>query len=300
MSNEISTFHHLGISTRDMAAAVRQYERLGFMFTPMSIPKIPLKPGGPPEALGVANRCAIFQNNYLEMLGVIDATRWASITSEQRGPFDIDKLLQRYQGLHVMHFSTDDLDAVRSRLEKDCLHPSEIRPFQRPVDTPDGTKMMRARSLSFPPDANPEALVQIAQHETRELVLQPRFMGHPNGALSISESIVCVEDLDRVAAKYSAYTAHSVRQTGHLRIIDLGLARIVVVHPKHLEDVMPGHVAPTVPFLAGFTITANLVAAADVLNHQGVGFQEYGGRILIRARDACGSAVLFESPNAQR
>ena len=141
MSNEISTFHHLGISTRDMAAAVRQYERLGFMFTPMSIPKIPLKPGGPPEALGVANRCAIFQNNYLEMLGVIDATRWASITSEQRGPFDIDKLLQRYQGLHVMHFSTDDLDAVRSRLEKDCLHPSEIRPFQRPVDTPDGTKM---------------------------------------------------------------------------------------------------------------------------------------------------------------
>jgi hypothetical protein len=234
------------------------------------------------------------------MLGVVDATRWASITSEQRGPFDIDKLLERYEGLHVMHFSTDDLDAVRSRLRKDGLDPSEIRPFQRPVETPDGTKVMRARSLSFPSDANPEALVQIAQHETRELVLQPRFMEHPNGARSVSESIVCVEDPDRVAAKYSAYTDHPVRQAGHLRIIDLGLARVIVVPPKHLEDVIPGHFAPMVPFLAGFTITANLTTAANLLKQRCIGFEEYGDRILVHARDACGSAVLFESPNAQR
>src|SRR5271154_4651490 len=116
MANDVDNFHHLGIVSRDMEAAVRQYERLGFIFTPISIPKVPLAPGGAPESLGVANRCSIFQNSFLEMLGVIDAPRWASITVEQRGPFDIDRPMRRYEGLHVMHFGTDDIAATRARL----------------------------------------------------------------------------------------------------------------------------------------------------------------------------------------
>jgi len=48
------------------------------------------------------------------------------------------------------------------------------------------SRMMRARCLSFPHGSNPEALLQIAQHETPELVLQPRYMQHPNGAISIT------------------------------------------------------------------------------------------------------------------
>ena len=63
---------------------------------------------------------------------------------------------------------------------------------------------------------------------------------------------------------------------------------------------IPGHFAPMVPFLAGFTITANLTTAANLLKQRCISFEEYGDRILVHARDACGSAVLFESPNAQR
>jgi hypothetical protein len=298
--HDIDTFHHLGIISREMAGAVRQYERLGFVLTPLSFPKIPLRAGAPPEPLGVANRHAIFEDNYLEILAVVDAERWASIPADQRGAFDIDKPLARYEGLHVMHFNAPDLEAVRTRLEQTGCHPSAIRPFERMVETPDGARLMRARSLSFPAAANPEALLQIAQHDTPELVLQPRFMRHPNGARSISEAIVCVNDPQAVAAKYAAYTAHRVRQDDGVTIVDLDTARIVVLDPAHVEMVLPDHAPPAVPCLAGFTVTADLDVAAGALDQRGVRMQRHGGRILVHARDACGSAVLFERVGAQR
>jgi catechol 2,3-dioxygenase-like lactoylglutathione lyase family enzyme len=300
MSDGLDNFHHLGVISRNLDAAVRQYERLGFAFTPVSLPRIPLTPGGASEALGVANRCAIFRDNYLEMLGVVDAARWAAITAEQRGPYDIDRPLRRYEGLHVLHFATDDIAAVYARLTAKNLLPTEIRPFQRPVDTIDGPQTMRARAFSFPPADNPEALLQIAQHDTPELVLQPRFMQHPNGAIALSEAIVCIAEPDGVAAKYAAYSAHSVRCSGHLRIVDLGATRLVVTDPDHLGEVLPGQAAPILPFLAGFTVAADLAAATSVLRRNGIGFKIHGDRIIVDARDACGSAALFERPNAGR
>lgn len=155
---------------------------MGFVFAPLTTPRIPLQTSGSLEPIGAGNRCAIFRNSYLEVLGVVDRERWSSITPEQRGPFDLDKPLSRYEGLHVLHLGTEDLESVRARLQHEGLQPSEIRPFQRLVDTLAGPKMMRAKTLHFPPGSNPEALVQIAQHETPELVLQSRYMRHPNGA----------------------------------------------------------------------------------------------------------------------
>jgi hypothetical protein len=69
MNSDINVLHHLGIISRDMEATVSQYERLGFVFTPLTVPRIPVEVGGNPEPIGAGNRCAIFRNNYLEVLG---------------------------------------------------------------------------------------------------------------------------------------------------------------------------------------------------------------------------------------
>ncbi|HEY4087325.1 MAG TPA: VOC family protein [Bryobacteraceae bacterium] len=297
MNNDIHILHHLGIISRNLKTAVDQYERLGFLFTPLTLPMIPLHAGANPEPIGAGNRCAIFRNNYLEILGVVDAGRWASITPEQRGPFDLDAPLERYEGLHVLHLGTEDLDAVRSRLLKHGLSPSDIRPFRRLVDTLDGPQMMRARTLSFPPGSNPEALFQIAQHETPELVLQPHYMQHPNGATSITGVIVCVHDPDSVANRYGLYAGRNLQKRGDLRVIDLGPSRIIVVSPDHLQALLPGQTAPTVPFLAGFAVSSNLDTTKQALNDRRIEFQIHGGRILVSARDGYGASVLFEDVN---
>jgi hypothetical protein len=107
------------------------------------------------------------------VLGVVDAARWSSITKEQRGAFDIDPPLARYEGLHVMHFGTDDIDSVERRYRADGVASSEIIAFQRNVETPAGPRMMRARCLA-PIQHDLPSLTQIAQTLTPELVLQPR------------------------------------------------------------------------------------------------------------------------------
>ena len=125
MSHDIDVFHHIGLVGHDLGRLAAQYERLGFTLTPVSIPRFPLSPGGAPEPVGAGNRHAIFRNSYLELLGVLDRPRWDSIPAESKGAFDLDRPLARYEGLHVLHLGTDDLDAVRGRLEREGLRPSE-------------------------------------------------------------------------------------------------------------------------------------------------------------------------------
>ena len=236
----INTFHHLGIVTRDLSKAGDAYERLGFLLTPLSFPQFPLTPGGAPEVVGVGNRHAIFKNSYLELLGVVDPVRWDSISTAQRGPFDIDRPLNRYEGLHVMHFGTENLEEVRARLVSEGVNPSTIEPFQRTVEIPGGSAVMRARRLSFAPGDNPEALFQIVEHDTPELVLQPRYMAHPNGAQTLTEVILCVDDPKKAATRYASYAGHRAARLGDLFVIDLGEARLLIVDPSGLTSVLPG------------------------------------------------------------
>jgi len=294
MSKGVNIIHHLGIVGPDLAADAQRYEWLGFNLTPVSVPQIPLRPGGPPEPLGAANRCAIFENNYLELLGVIDARRWASITPKQRGPFDLDRPLARYHGLHVLHLGTDDIEPVRARLLADGLQPSPIRPFQRPVDTPDGEKMMHAKCLSFPPQTAPEALLQIVQHETPELVLQPRYMQHPNGAKSITEVIVCVDDVENVALRYAGCAGATPHRNGGIAIVDLGLSRIVVTAPGSLSKVIPDATIPAMPFLAGFTLVADLDKTQGFLDTHAIPYSQHNGRLIVGPAEACGTTILFD------
>jgi hypothetical protein len=292
--SDIDTLHHIGLIGRDLPRLSAAYERLGFTLTPVSLPRIPLQPGGAPEPLGAGNRCAIFAGNYLELLGVVDAARWRSISVAQRGPFDLDAPLARYEGLHVLHMGTDDLDAVRARLLADGMEPSPIHPFQRPVDTADGPQVMRARTMAFAPGVMPEALFQIAQHETPELVLQPRYMSHANGARAINDIIVCVADAAAVAARYARVAGKPAMPEGRVFMIDLELAKIMVTDPNGLGQLLPGVAAPVLPFLAGFSVEADLDAARRLFGDNEVPYDDYGACLIVAPDQCGGTAIRFE------
>jgi catechol 2,3-dioxygenase-like lactoylglutathione lyase family enzyme len=296
MNQAVSGFHHLGIIAKDLTLAVAAYERLGFSFTPTTYPEFPLFPGGAPQRVGVANRHAVFRNSYLEVLCVVDPAKWESVTPAQRGAFDIDKPLRRYEGLHVMHFGTENIEAVRERLLQEGLHPSPVQPFQRQVATDHGPAMMRARRIAFAPEANPEALFQIAQHDTPELVLQARHMVHPNGAGELTEAILCVEDPAAVALRYARYAGRPVERQGHLHRLDLGGSALTIVDPDTLGSIVPDAAIPTLPYFAGFIVSADLARVAALLNERGVAALAQGRRLIVGAEYGCGCAVVFEPP----
>lgn len=296
MNHDVHLLHHVGLVVTDMAATIARYEQLGFQFTPLSLPKIPLHPGGEPEVIGAGNRTAIFQNNYLEILAVVERKRWETITRAQRGPYDLDGPLSRYEGLHVMHFGTDDLASVDARLTREGIPHADITSFQRLVETPAGGRMMQARALHFPPGSNPEALLQIAQHLTPELVLQPRYMHHSNGAKSVTACIVCTNDPEEVVERYEHYTGHKREQAEGIDVVNLGDSRVLVLTPEQLEGFIPGSVPPALPSLVGFIVAvADLQTPRSLLTRNQIPFQEVHGRCIVRSQDACGCAVLFEA-----
>jgi hypothetical protein len=287
--------HHVGLINHSLERSASQYEKLGFTLTPLSLPKVPLTPGGIPEILGAGNRHAIFQHNYLELLGIVDPERWAAVTVEQRGPYDLDVPLSRYEGLHVMHFGTDHIEKVKERLDKQAIPSSPIKAFQRNVQTENGERTMKARTIHFPPASNPEGLLQVAQHDTPELIFQDRYMHHRNGAIALTEIIVVTEDPAGHMGKYEQYSGHKGRNIaeGYFQV-NLGHAKITIVDPPNLDYILPGYKVPHLPFLAAFTIrTASLQLVRNVLSEANISFAERNGSILVYPENACGSAILF-------
>jgi catechol 2,3-dioxygenase-like lactoylglutathione lyase family enzyme len=301
MSGDIDVIHHPGLVAENIDAAVAQYERLGFAFTPLSIAKITIKPDEEPVYFGVGNRNAIFEKNFLEIVGVTDRERWNQITKAQRGPFDLDERLNLYQGLHILHFGADDLEVVRARFKQQGLASSDIATLTRNVQTTEGERIMRAKTLHFPKGANPEALMQIAQHVTPELALQPRYIQHRNGARLLTEVIVCTNAPEELAAKYGRYSGHAVDRRDAGQVVNLGHSRVLVVDPEQLRKIVPGYAPPVLPFVAGLTVaTTSLETARSVLQSERIEFTEGGGRLVIGPEHACGSAVLFETLGATR
>jgi hypothetical protein len=290
----VDILHHVGLVTRDMDATTGRYERLGFAFTPLSLPRVPLRPGGEPEPLGAGNRTAVFDGNYLEVLAVVDPDRWAAVTPAQRGPYDLDRPLARYEGLHVLHFGTDDIDGVHARLAASGVPNGGVRAFQRTVDTEAGPRVMHARAIGFPPAAHPEALSQVAQHLTPELVFQPRYQKHDNGAVAVVETTVCAADPAERAARYALVSGHPATVDGGVHAVDLGRSRVRVVAPDGLPALLPGAVPPAVPSLVGFTVAvADLAATRALLTDRGVPFASVAGDLLVPATEAAGATVTF-------
>jgi hypothetical protein len=199
--------------------------------------------------------------------------------------------------MHVMHFAADDIGEFRERLVSlgiDCL---PVKAFERDVDTPDGKQMMKALAFSFPQGANPEGLIQVAQHLTAELVLQPRYMHHPNGARAVTESIVCASDPGRYAEKHGQYTATRPKaiDKGWYEVDFGNGSRITIVAPEQVANVVPNGAAPADPALVGFVVAVErLDTVGNLLARNGVSFDSYRGRLVVEAVDACGSAVIFD------
>lgn len=287
MKGDIDILHHVGLVVRDLDAAIAIYERLGFMFSPLSMHRIALKPGAPLEPAGTGNRCAIFQKNFLEVVAHIIKDKY---------DFGIPEFLKRYEGLHIICFGADDMTTVHGRVTRESVPASDIIHLERNIDTPEGERMMQADCIHFAKGENPEGLIQAAQHLTSQYVLQPRYMNHRNGAVALTEVIVCVEAPDTVQAKYERYTGRRGERRGPARVVELPYSLVTIVAPDDLGKLLPGCKALTLPFMPGFAVASrDLGAVRRVLREGRVPFVEHDGRVIVRPEHACGSAVVFEA-----
>ncbi|MGH3376120.1 MAG: VOC family protein [Actinoallomurus sp.] len=286
--HDIDRIDHSVLYTTDMDATASTYEALGFTLSPLSMHMGSARPGGEREPMGAGNRCALFGRTYLELLGLFG--------DGSVDPWNIRPLIAQYEGLHGCSFGCADAGVVEKRLREEGLSSSGVLPLQRDVEGPDGVVTARFQAIHLDRGLTPEGLIHIAHHETPELIHQPRYLEHANGATHLHSVLLVVDDaeLEATVARYARTLNTEPVAEGPLRVLPLPVGRMEIVGASAFRQVLPGEPVPALPYMAGQAVVVKDVGAARVLV-EGNGFtvRELPGGFFVGAGQARGAAVAF-------
>ncbi len=286
---DIDSVNHVGVAVRDMDQAVARYEALGFVLSPLSVHSGSAKPGAPVEPMATGNRCAIFRHNYVEVLGIVNPGRldWSW------GDF-----IKRFQGGHIICFGCKDAAVVDRRVRANGIGTSGVIALQRDIETPEGLRTARFDCVHIDRAVTPEGLIQAARHRNPEYVHQARYLGHQNGAQSLAEVVLVIDDPEENARLYEKIVGQPATKAHGRWTIDLPLVtRLIFVSPDAIGAMLPGSLFSPVPSIAamGFAVddlekTASLLAAADFT------VVRSGDRVIVPAEEALGVVHYFFGP----
>lgn len=280
---------HIGVIVRDLEAGWDAFTRLGFALTPRSLHSGATRPGGPVEPWGSGNHCAMLSEGYLEILGIVDPSRYTSAHA----------LLKRYEGTHTLALGTADVKRAVAEIGARGGRIDPPRILERMASYGEnGAEQRRAAFLNAYVDTgqHPEARFLVIQHVTPEVLWQPHLMVHPNGAKSLDAVWICAEDMRAAIDSVSMLTGVTPLTRAHGQAtFPLARGRIEVVAADALDSFAPGIVPPVTPFVAGFDVgVADLAATVTLLARNGLAVERSGDALaFVRPELACGACVRF-------
>ena len=287
-AHDIDRIDHSVLYTTDMDATAATYEALGFTLSPLSMHMGSDRPGGERRPMGAGNRCALFGRTYLELLGLFG--------DGSVDPWNIRPLIAQYEGLHGYSFGCTDAEITETRLRAAGLSSSGVLPLQRDVETPDGVATARFQAVHLDRARTPEGLIHTAHHLTPELIHQPRYLSHANGATNLHSVLLVVDDpeLEATVARYARILDTEPVTEGVLRVLPLPQGRVEIVAVSAFQELLPGEPVPTLPYMAGQTVAVRDVSAARALV-EGNGFTtgELPSGFFVGAAQARGAALAF-------
>jgi hypothetical protein len=290
MGHDINGFHHVGIVNRDLDTMEATYRSFGFALSPRSRHMLSERPGAPLTAGCTANMCALFGDSYIELLGIVD--------DSAPDPWHTRQMVEQHEGLRILSFETADAEGTDARLGAAGLRTSGVLELERPVDTEDGPAVLRARSVHLDPRSTVEGYIGVAQHLTREYVLQPRYLTHPNGALGLGALLIVAADAERdaVVGRYQHVLGVAPETAGPATVLARGNARIEIVSASAAPEVLPGETAPAPSYLAALTVVVDDIGRARTfVEEAGTETRTTGSGFFVSGRDACGSGLFFSA-----
>ena len=108
LDRQLVGIDHVIIGVRDLEAARARYARLGFNSTPR----------GRHVGWGTANYCIMFEHDYLELLGIVDAGQFTN---------GLDRFLERREGLLGLVVGSRDAAATRAAWAAAGASPDEVK-----------------------------------------------------------------------------------------------------------------------------------------------------------------------------
>ncbi|UNO41502.1 VOC family protein [Streptomyces sp. MST-110588] len=329
MGQDFARLHHIGHVVSDMAQAITLYERLGFVVPPPSCPAMPLHEGTAPRPFGAANTHADFPRSFLELVTCVKDSDTDGLPADahlvplQAPPgllphlverinetsANVAAFLQRFEGLHILMFSSPDIDAAAARLTATGVRHGGVNTVRRAAPPGAGTPVETVRYLEIDGDEPGGRRGSVAEGRVGVVAdLDPdiqgaRHLDHPNGAVDLVEAVLCVadEELTTVRDRYTRYLGHSARPQGPAQVLDLDGAALTLVPASGLAALLPGEQPATLPALAGYTVAVrDLSLTRDLLHRNGLPTRETpSGDIFVPADAALGTAVVFRQAALQ-
>ena len=313
MTLQISGLHHVGLVVDDMGEALTTFRRLGFAVPPPSYPVMAPEEDAAPRPFGAANTHADFLRNFVELAtyvkpGETDRVPAEAVTVPLHAPAEVlptvlrqieatsarlATYLDRFEGAHILMFSTPDVEAVAARLAAAGVGHSGVHTVQRPVETADGPRVESIHVLELDDAGIPEGRVGMVG-DLDPAIQGPRVLDHPNGAVELVEAIVCAADadLDAVQARYQTYLD---RPASPDRVFDLDGAQVTLLSPAGLDALLPGERPRALPAVVAYTVAvSDLDRTRQMLRDNAVPHHPtVRGDLFVPADSALGAAVIF-------
>jgi hypothetical protein len=197
---------HVAWYVAEMEAAAVLFERLGFILTPYTEHRN-VNAEGRSVLSGTANRCAMLERGYLELLTAVPGSDTVLAQQLRSG-------LSRYGGVHLVAFTGASAEVERTRLAEAGFDPQPVVHLRRPVVLPGGEERTTEFSVvRTPPERMPEGRIQFLEQRTPDLVWRPEWITRDNAIDALTGVHIVVSDVAATADRYAAFTGRTYRST---------------------------------------------------------------------------------------
>lgn len=277
MAANIAGIDHAIIGVRDLDQAKAAFEKLGFRATPR----------GRHVGWGTANYCLMFEQDYLEILGIIDPKEFTN---------NLDTFLKTREGMMSVALRSTDPEATHLSWSNAALDPADVKKLSRLLE-PDTELQFKNVML----DAEKTAGVPLfaCAHLTPEPMRQPGWTEHPNSAVGIRAiTVVTSEPQNFVEPMSRVFGEPSLTETDNTLAVHTGGGVLLFATPDDLDMLHPelqADLADDDVALAVLTVRVrSLGAVADWLDHQGILYKrDASGVIGVGADHAHGVMLEF-------
>ncbi|MCW5747915.1 MAG: VOC family protein [Alphaproteobacteria bacterium] len=270
---------HVVVVVADIEAARVAYARLGFQ----------VQPRGFHARLGTANHLMIFQQNYFELIGIVEPN---PLNAERRAWLE-----RNGGGLANAALRTDGAELAHAAWAAAGLQPDAVLEFSRAVEI-DGRQeqaafrtvrlaTQRARLLGF----------FVCEHLTPQFVYRPEWARHANGVEALAgATVIAADPASDEAYLRKVFGNDAVRTADGELVVDSGGTPIRYMTRERFGALYPG-IAPQRaddhPALLSFAVS-DLAQARAVLRDADVAHAAMpDGRVLVPAAAACGVCIEF-------
>ena len=281
MSYGFTEIDHLLGSAVDPQRGGKQYERLGFTVTPLSII----------ESIGVGNRMVLLRPltantaNFIECMGIVDRARVPPTMAE---------LLGGSEGMRSMVLSGPDARASHEQLKRDGFAFLPPLDLEREWTLPSGEILRPAFLVTLPAPA--PLRFNFCQYRNLQPYLRTEWLAHENGAQHLT-GVLAIADYAEAAVKpFETVFARPARTRDGIFSVGPGKVQLRVGNQTALRSFIPDEWLAEIRGVRyiGFEImVVSLAALRTLFVRRGINFVERPDALVISPQEACGNVLRF-------